>query len=276
MPKGRGRRGQSQQLDLPWVAARLGWCCFMSWARQCNRDGVQASGDHGRHLLLPGVPAHGPAHLQVIHQQGRHQLGQEWPQGIHHTHAKCAAQPPLPGAAWDCSRLQGRLAESGQEHNGATRKGKNQKCEIKQGSVGIPREKRPLSEVCDGQTALESEFRDVQLSGGCSLTRRQFWPCWAQCHHKGKFPVAKGAPCPEGCEGALPCSSSSSSSGTGWCPAAANSTMQHCLSLPEQHQCQCVQTPEGRVQRWWNQDLFSAPRTGQEAMGTNPNTGGAV
>lgn len=53
---------------------------------------------------------------------------------------KCGPEPPLPGTAQDCSRLQGRLAESGQEHNGVTRKGKNQKGKIKQGSVGIPRE----------------------------------------------------------------------------------------------------------------------------------------
>lgn len=36
------------------------------------------------YLLLPGVPAHCPAHLQVIHQEGRHQLGQECDRIMHH------------------------------------------------------------------------------------------------------------------------------------------------------------------------------------------------
>lgn len=163
--KGGGRRGQSwmspgTQWGLVGVPHVLSQAVQWGWAPD--------SGDHGRSVLLPGAPAHCPAHLQLIHQ---HQLGQEWPQwtcnGSYPCQMWCTAT-----SAWDCSRLQGRLAQRGQEHNGATRKGKNQKCKIKQGRVGIPRERTPLK---------WSSWRtncSRKLIQGCAL----IWGC--SCHNK--------------------------------------------------------------------------------------------
>lgn len=158
MPKGSGRRGQSQQQDLPWHPVRFGGGASCPEPGSATGMG-SAPGDHGGHQLLPGAPAHCPSHPQVIHQQGGSiSLARNGPSDptVDHTHAKCGPQPPLPGTAGDCSRLQGKLAENRQEHNGATGKGKNQKCEIKRGNVGVPRERRPLGEVHGGQTALEN------------------------------------------------------------------------------------------------------------------------
>lgn len=96
---------------------------------------------------------------------------QEWPQwpnlGWIIPTLNTIQSSPLPHIAQDCFRLQGRLGESGQERNGAKREGKNQKCKIKQASVGVPRERWPLSEVRGRQTALEERFQDVHLSRDC-------------------------------------------------------------------------------------------------------------
>lgn len=64
------------------------------------------------------------------------------------------------------SDYRGGWVKADKEHNGAKREDKNQKCKIKQASIGVPGERRPLHEVQGRQTGLEEQFRDMCLSQG--------------------------------------------------------------------------------------------------------------
>lgn len=46
--------------------------------------------------------------------------------------------------------------------------------------MGVPRERRPLSEAHGRQTALEEQFRDMHLSSGCPCHYKEASHCHAE------------------------------------------------------------------------------------------------
>lgn len=153
VPKGSGRRGQPAA-GCPLAPREVWWCCLMPWARQCSGDGAQDLGTMEGPCSCQGLlPT-----AQPISSSSNSRGGSAWPgmnlqwiipmPNVVHSHL-CLVLVEL-------LQVTRRAGSKGTRTQWGCKESKNQKYKIKQGRVGITRERTTLIEVHGGQTALEN------------------------------------------------------------------------------------------------------------------------